>query len=67
MSNKYYGWGMEDDEFYVRYAEFSIDTTRFCSIFFLSETYFSTNVSKMHGACNKCNEIFVQSQIMIHL
>lgn len=28
MSNKYWGWGLEDDEFYVRLKEASINVSR---------------------------------------
>lgn len=28
MSNKYWGWGLEDDEFYVRLKEANLDVTR---------------------------------------
>lgn len=28
MSNKYWGWGLEDDEFYVRLKESGFNVTR---------------------------------------
>lgn len=28
MSNKYWGWGLEDDEFYVRLREANLEVTR---------------------------------------
>lgn len=28
MSNKYWGWGLEDDEFYVRLREAKLEVTR---------------------------------------
>lgn len=28
MSNKYWGWGLEDDEFYVRLKEKGLNITR---------------------------------------